>query len=126
MNNPTMNRRPYDMQNDLLRKIIGSIIAPVIVIGIVSLVGLQIKQAFDSGVSVHHQKSVDKKLDSIQIEIKENRLERVNSYNKLYDYYEVLNNNYNVLNNNYQGVNTKFDTFKRRADIYWPETKRED
>ena len=106
-----MSRRSYDMQNELVQKIIGSIIAPVIVIGIVSLVGLQIKQAFDSGVNVQHGRNVDRKLDEIQIEIKENRMERINSNN-------VLNDNYILLNN-------KFDTFKQRADIYWPETSQE-
>ena len=106
-----MNRRPYDMQNELLQRIFGGIIAPVIVIGIVSLVGLQIKQAFDSGVNVQHGRSVDKKLDTIQIEIKENRLERVQSYNKLYDNYDTLNN--------------KVDTVIYRQDLYWPETKHD-
>ncbi len=103
-----MNRRPYDMQNELLQRIFGSIIAPVVVIGIVSLVGLQIKQSFDSGASLQHDKNVDKKLDNIEIEIKENRLERIQSYNKLYDSYDLLNN--------------KVDKLNYRANYHWPKT----
>jgi len=98
------NERSYDMTNATANSLLAKIVIPLIIAGIPAIVGLLFTMTYQNGASAQHDKNVDSSLMDIKDEIKENRLERITSYNKLYDSYDLLNHKVGELNNKVERI----------------------
>lgn len=70
-----------DMVNTLMQKIV----VPVVVTGLVSITGLLFTVAIQNAQGIVEQVNTNKIVNEIKIEVKENRAERIEGFNRLSD-----------------------------------------